>query len=295
MGKRFHFIKLLNISLGLIVVSLVQLKPVNPSFRHQRRVDTKRLLSGDTRYSPLVKGHQRSVGRNNQGKITSRHRGGGHKKAYRVIDYKRNKDGIPARVATIEYDPFRTSFISLLVYADGEKRYILTPKGIKVGDIVESGGQAEIKLGSAMELKDMPLGTVVHNVELTPGRGGVLGRAAGTGIQLTSKEGKYALLRLPSGESRRVLVNCRATVGVVSNDLHANESIGTAGRARNMGRRPSVRGLAMSPKDHPHGGGEGGSSIGMTAPKSPWGWKTLGRKTRNNPKTDQYIVRRRKK
>ncbi len=232
-------------------------------------------------------------GRNNRGKITVRHRGGGHKRLYRIIDFKRDKFDVPARVTSIEYDPNRSARIALLVYADGAKRYILAPLGLKVGDSVQSGPEAEIRVGNALPLRRIPLGTVVHNIELQPGRGGQMARAAGVSAQLMAREGDYATLRLPSGEMRKVNINCLATIGQVGNTDHSNITIGKAGRKRWMGRRPEVRGVAMDPSSHPHGGGEGRSPIGMPGPKTPWGKPTLGYKTRRNKATDKYIVRRR--
>jgi large subunit ribosomal protein L2 len=231
-------------------------------------------------------------GRNNQGKITTRHRGGGAKRAYRIIDFKRNKLDVPARVAAIEYDPNRTSRIALLHYLDGEKRYILAPVGLKVGDRVQAGPDADIRVGNALPLKNIPTGTTIHNIELEKGRGGQMVRSAGVGAQLMAKEGDYALIRLPSGEQRNVNILCMATIGQVGNTDHENQSIGKAGRSRHMGRRPTVRGSAMNPNDHPHGGGEGRAPIGGQ-PQTPWGKPALGYKTRNNKRTDRFIVRRR--
>ena len=244
----------------------------------------------------LVVSLNKSAGRNAHGRITSRHRGGGAAKKYRIIDFKRSKDGVPAKVAHIEYDPNRTSYIALLNYADGEKRYILAPKGLKVGDKVESGEDADIKIGNALPLHAIPIGTTVHNIEMTPGKGGQIARAAGTSAQLSAKEGKMAQLRLPSGEYRRVSVNCRATVGTVGNISHELINLGKAGKKRHLGIRPHVRGSAMNPVDHPHGGGEGRTPIGRPSPMTPWGKKALGLKTRKkNKKSDRYIVRRRTK
>ena len=244
----------------------------------------------------LVVSLNKSAGRNAHGRITSRHRGGGAAKKYRIIDFKRSKDGVPAKVAHIEYDPNRTSYIALLNYADGEKRYILAPKGLKVGDKVESGEDADIKVGNALPLHAIPIGTTVHNIEMTPGKGGQIARAAGTSAQLSAKEGKMAQLRLPSGEYRRVSVNCRATVGTVGNIGHELINLGKAGKKRHLGIRPHVRGSAMNPVDHPHGGGEGRTPIGRPSPMTPWGKKALGLKTRKkNKKSDRYIVRRRTK
>ncbi len=235
---------------------------------------------------------KKHAGRNNQGKITTRHHGGGAKRAYRIIDFKRNKFGVPARVAAIEYDPNRSARIALLHYVDGEKRYILAPVGLKVGDHVESGPEADIRVGNALPLKSIPTGTTIHNVEMERGRGGQLVRGAGVGAQLMAKEGNYALLRLPSGEQRNIHIMCMATIGQVGNVDHENQSIGKAGRARHMGRRPTVRGSAMNPSDHPHGGGEGRAPIGGK-PQTPWGKPAMGYKTRKNKRTDRFIVRRR--
>lgn len=235
---------------------------------------------------------KKHAGRNNQGKITTRHQGGGAKRAYRIIDFKRNKFGVPAKVAAIEYDPNRSARIALLHYVDGEKRYILAPVGLKVGDRVESGPEADIRVGNALPMKNIPTGTTIHNVEMERGRGGQLVRGAGVGAQLMAKEGDYALLRLPSGEQRKIHIMCMATVGQVGNVDHENQSIGKAGRARHMGRRPTVRGSAMNPSDHPHGGGEGRAPIGGK-PQTPWGKPAMGYKTRRNKRTDPFIVRRR--
>ncbi len=234
-------------------------------------------------------------GRNNQGKITIRHRGGGNKIKYRIIDFKRNKDGVPAKISTIEYDPNRSANIALLTYADGEKRYILAPEGVEVGTEIFSGPEADIKPGNAKMLQDMPTGTVIHNIELKPGKGGQLARSAGMSAQLMAKEGDMALLRLPSGETRYVRKECRATIGVVGNSSHENVTVGKAGRKRHMGIRPTVRGSVMNPNDHPHGGGEGRAPIGRPSPVTPWGKPTLGYKTRKkNKQSDKYIVSRRK-
>lgn len=243
----------------------------------------------------LVQPLKSKAGRNNQGKLTVRHRGGGHKRQYRVIDFKRDKTNVSGRVATIEYDPNRSARIALIVYSDGEKRYILAPLGIKVGDVLAAGPSVEIRPGNALPLVNIPLGTVVHNVELQPGRGGQLARSAGTYAQLMAKEGEYAQLRLPSGEARRVQLLCMATIGQVGNTDHQNINLGKAGRKRWLGWRPTVRGTAMEPNSHPHGGGEGRSSVGMPGPKTPWGKPALGYRTRRNKRTDQFIVRRRGK
>lgn len=229
------------------------------------------------------------------GRITVRHRGGGHRKKIRLVDFKREKIGIPATVKAIEYDPNRTARLALLSYADGEKRYIVAPQGLKVGDKLVSGKEADIKPGNYLPIANIPMGTMIHNIELEEGRGGQLARAAGTAAQLLAKEGKYAQIRLPSGEVRAVRQTCFACIGQVGNLEHGQVKLGKAGRKRHMGNRPSVRGSAMSPRDHPHGGGEGRTPIGMPSPKSPWGKKTLGKKTRTNKRTDKYIVRDRRK
>ena len=244
-------------------------------------------------HKPLVRKLSKKGGRDNRGKIAVRHRGGGHKRRYRMIDFKRDKFGIPAKVETIEYDPNRSANIALLCYADGERRYILAPLGLKRGEMVVASEEADIRPGNALPMKAMPLGTTLHNVEMRPGKGGQLVRAAGGGAQLVAKEGRYALLRLPSGEMRKVLAECYATVGQVGNLDYENQTIGKAGRNRWRGWRPTVRGVAMNPVDHPHGGGEG-RTAGGRHPVTPWGVPTKGKKTRNNPRSDAYIVRRRK-
>jgi large subunit ribosomal protein L2 len=238
---------------------------------------------------------KKKAGRNNQGRITVRHRGGGHKRRYRLIDFKRNKHGVPATVSTIEYDPNRTARIALLTYADGEKRYILAPEGLRIGDKLLSGPEAEIRVGNTLPIYRIPLGTQLHNIELQPGKGGQLVRSAGTSAQLLAKEGAYAQVRLPSGEVRYIDQNCLATIGQIGNSEHSNLTLGKAGRKRWLGIRPTVRGSAMDPNSHPHGGGEGAAPIGMSGPKTPWGKPTLGAKTRRNKRTDKYIVRRRRK
>jgi large subunit ribosomal protein L2 len=245
-------------------------------------------------YKPLLEPKTRISGRNNQGEITIWRRGGGHKRHYRVIDFKRDKTGIPARVATIEYDPNRSAFIALLSYADGDKRYILYPQGLKVGDHVVSGPEADIVTGNALPLRNIPAGTMIHNIELRPGKGGQMVRSAGGAAQLLAKEGEYAQVRLPSGEVRKVFIDCVATIGQLGNLDHENVTIGKAGRKRWMGIRPTVRGVAMNPVDHPLGGGEGKTSGGRH-PVTPWGQPTRGYKTRNNKSTDRYIVKRREK
>lgn len=242
--------------------------------------------------APLPK----KAGRNNQGKITVRHHGGGHKKQYRIIDFKRNKDNVPAKVATIEYDPNRSANIALLHYVDGEKRYIIAPKELKVGQIVVSGETADIKVGNALPLANIPVGTLIHNIELKPGKGGQLVRSAGASAQVLGKEGKYVLVRLKSGEVRMILATCRATIGEVGNEQHGLVNIGKAGRTRWLGKRPTVRGSVMNPNDHPHGGGEGRTSIGRKSPMSPWGKPTLGKKTRSKKaRSNKFIVRARNK
>lgn len=266
-------------------------KPTSPG----RRGMTGSTFEEITRTEPersLLRPLRKRAGRNAYGRITVRHRGGGHKRQYRLIDFKRDKVDIPARVRSIEYDPNRSARIALLVYADGEKRYIIAPLGLQVGDMVMSGGDTEIRVGNALPLEHIPLGTLVHNIELHAGRGGQMARSAGTSAQVVAKEGEYVTLRLPSGEMRLVRKECVATVGQVGNVDQGNIKLGKAGRKRWLGYRPAVRGSAMSPRDHPHGGGEGRSPIGMPSPKSPWGKKTLGKKTRRNKATDKYIVRR---
>ena len=242
--------------------------------------------------APLPK----KAGRNNQGKITVRHHGGGHKKQYRIIDFKRNKDNVPAKVATIEYDPNRSANIALLHYVDGEKRYIIAPKELQVGQVVVSGPEADIKVGNALPLANIPVGTLIHNIELKPGKGGQLVRSAGASAQVLGKEGKYVLVRLKSGEVRMILATCRATIGEVGNEQHGLVNIGKAGRTRWLGKRPTVRGSVMNPNDHPHGGGEGRTSIGRKSPMSPWGKPTLGKKTRSKKaRSNKFIVRARNK
>ncbi len=267
-------------------------KPTSPGRRFRSWVSRDGLHKGDP-HAALLQPKKQKSGRNNQGRITSRHRGGGHKKHYRLIDFKRNKDGIPAKVETIEYDPNRSANIALVLYADGERKYIISPEGLNVGDEIVSGVESPIKTGNTLTLKDMPLGTVVHCIELFPGKGAQMSRSAGTSAQILAIEGRYATLRLRSGEVRRVLSDCRATVGSVSNPEHSLRSIGKAGAKRWMGIRPSVRGVAMNPVDHPHGGGEGKTSGGRH-PVTPWGVPTKGYKTRKKTKSsNRMIVRRR--
>ena len=270
-------------------------KPTSPARRFMS-VLTFEEVTKKTPEKSLTCDLRHRAGRNFQGKITVRHQGGGARRKYRIIDFKRNKDGIPATVKAIEYDPNRTCFIALLYYADGEKRYILSPLGLKVGDTVMSGPEADIKPGNCLPIQNIPLGTLIHNVEIKVGRGGQMVRSAGTAAQVMAKEGAYAQVRLPSGEVRKVSMNARATVGQVGNTDHSNVRIGKAGRKRHMGIRPTVRGVVMNPCDHPHGGGEGKSPVGMPAPMSPWGKKTQGVKTRKHRKySDKLIVNRAKK
>ena len=251
-------------------------------------------ITRNQREKSLLRPLRKTAGRNNRGKITTRRHGGGSKRMYRVVDFKRNKAGIPGKVASIEYDPNRSARICLIQYADGEKRYILAPLGITVGAKIESGPRAEIKPGNALPLRHIPAGTLVHNLELTPGKGGQLVRGAGVAAQVLSREGRYVLVRLPSGEIRQILVACQATIGQVSNPDHKNIKLGKAGKTRHRGRRPKVRGVAMNPNDHPHGGGEGRSGIGLPGPKTPWGKPALGYRTRRKKKTSSsFIVRRR--
>ena len=276
-------------------MAIKKFKPPSPALRQMTVLVSDEITCNQPEKSLLVS-LKKNSGRNAQGKITVRHRGGGNRRKYRIIDFKRNKDGIPAKVATIEYDPNRTANIALLHYADGEKAYILAPVGLEVGTTVLSGPTADIKPGNAMALKDMPVGTVIHNIELKPGKGAQLVRSAGVSAQLMAKEGKKALLRLPSGEMRFVSIDCKATIGQVGNIEHGNVVIGKAGRKRHMGIRPTVRGSVMNPCDHPHGGGEGRTSIGRPSPVTPWGKPALGYKTRKkNKASDKLIVSRRTK
>ena len=276
-------------------MAIKKFKPTSPALRQMTVLVSDEITCNQPEKSLLVS-LKKNSGRNAQGKITVRHRGGGNRRKYRIIDFKRNKDGIPAKVATIEYDPNRTANIALLHYADVEKAYILAPVGLEVGTTVLSGPTADIKPGNAMALKDMPVGTVIHNIELKPGKGAQLVRSAGVSAQLMAKEGKKALLRLPSGEMRFVSIDCKATIGQVGNIEHGNVVIGKAGRKRHMGIRPTVRGSVMNPCDHPHGGGEGRTSIGRPSPVTPWGKPALGYKTRKkNKASDKLIVSRRTK
>src|SRR5690625_4281355 len=276
-------------------MAIKKFKPVTSTARTMT-VSTFKEVTTDKPEKSLLQPIKKRGGRNNQGRITVRHQGGGHKRKYRLIDFKRNKDGIPGRVASIEYDPNRTAYIALINYADGEKRYILAPKGLEIGQTVQSGEGADIKVGNALELGNIPVGTIIHNVELKPGAGGKLARSAGTEAQILGREGKYTLVRLASGEVRLILTTCRATIGQVGNVEHELITIGKAGRSRWLGKRSSVRGTAMNPVDHPHGGGEGRSPIGLKSPVSPWGKPTLGYKTRKRSKpSNKYIVRERRR
>lgn len=269
-------------------------KPKTPGQRHRTSYTFEEITKDRPERSLIVSG-KKTAGRNSLGRVTVRHRGGGSKRQLRMVDFLRDKSGIPAKVSAIEYDPNRTARLALLVYADGEKRYILAPLGVKVGDTLVSGPQAEIKPGNNLPLANIPIGTTIHAIELQPGKGAQIGRSAGSSAQLLAKEGKYSHVRMPSGEVRLVLQECSASIGQVGNVDHSNVKLGKAGRARHMGLRPEVRGTAMSPRDHPHGGGEGRSSIGMPGPKTPWGKPTLGYKTRTNKRTDKMIIRHRSK
>jgi large subunit ribosomal protein L2 len=276
-------------------MGLKQYKPTSPGRRFQTVSDFAEITRTEPEKS-LLEPLPRKSGRNNNGRITTRHKGGGHKRQYRKVDFKRNKDAVPAKVASIEYDPNRSARIALLHFADGEKRYILSPRGLKVGDTVMNGPGADIRPGNALPLESIPVGTVVHAVELQPGKGAALARSAGTSVQLMGKEGGYAILRMPSSEMRRVLITCRATVGEVGNADHGNIKVGKAGRARWKGVRPTVRGTAMNPVDHPHGGGEGKNKSAGRHPVTPWGVPTKGHRTRKKGKaSDNLIIRRRKK
>ena len=267
--------------------------PTTPGLRGMT-VSTFEEITCSTPEKSLTVTLKKHSGRNNRGKITVRHRGGGYRPKYRIIDFKRNKDGIPGTVATIEYDPNRSANIALINYADGEKRYIIAPNKLTVGDVIVSGPEADIKVGNALPLANIPVGTIIHNIEMKPGKGGQMVRSAGNGAQLMAKEGNEAQVRLPSGEVRKVTLNCRATIGEVGNADHANIQIGKAGRKRHMGIRPTVRGSVMNPNDHPHGGGEGKAGIGRVSPVTPWGKPALGYKTRKKTKaSDKYIVKRR--
>ncbi len=269
--------------------------PTSPARRQMTTADFSELSAKSPEKSLLVK-RKKTAGRNNYGRITVRHKGGGNRRKIRVIDWKRQRDDIPAKVVSLEYDPNRTAFVALIQYIDGQKAYILAPENLKVGDTVQSGESADIKTGNAMKIERIPIGTVIHNIELKPGKGGQMVRTAGAGAQLMAKEEKYAQVRLPSGEVRMVPINCRATIGYVSNSEHENISIGKAGRKRHLGVRPTVRGVVMNPVDHPHGGGEGKSPVGRPSPVTPWGVPTLGKKTRDrNKSSNRFIIRRRTK
>ena len=272
-------------------MAIVKSKPTSPGRRFKVSVVRKGLHKGEP-HRPLVEHKSKSGGRNNAGRITTRHRGGGHKQRYRIIDFKRDKDGIAAKVERIEYDPNRTAHIALLLYADGERRYIVAPGKLQAGDAIMSGREAPIKTGNTLPLNNIPMGAVVHCVEIKPGKGAQMARSAGASAQLVAREGAYCTLRMRSGEMRKILAECRATIGEVSNSEHNLEKLGKAGATRWRGRRPTVRGVAMNPVDHPHGGGEGRTSGGRH-PVSPWGVPTKGYKTRKNKRTDQFIVRRR--
>jgi large subunit ribosomal protein L2 len=275
-------------------MAIKQFKPTSPGRRGSSGFTFEEITKKKPEKS-LLATRKKMSGRNAQGRITVRHRGGGSKRRIRIVDFKRDKHGVPGRVAAIEYDPGRTSRIALISYRDGDKRYIIAPVGLKVGDMVQAGADAEVRVGNTLPLQNMPNGTVIHNIELTPGRGGQIVRSAGASAQLMAKEGEYTLLRLPSGEMRRVLSTCMATVGQVGNVENSLIKLGKAGRTRHRRRRPQVRGSAMNPVDHPHGGGEGKQPVGMPSPKSPWGKPTLGKRTRGRKPSDKYIVRRRTK
>ena len=276
-------------------MAIKKYKPTSNGRRNMTSSDFAEITTNKPEKS-LLEPVKRKGGRNNQGKLTVRHHGGGHKRQYRVIDFKRFKDGIPGRVATIEYDPNRSANIALINYADGEKRYILAPKGLEVGMTIMSGPEADIKVGNALPLQNIPMGSTIHNIEMKPGKGGQLVRSAGTSAQVLGNEDKYVIVRLQSGEVRMILGTCRATIGQVGNEQHELINIGKAGRTRWLGKRPTVRGSVMNPNDHPHGGGEGRSPIGRKSPMTPWGKPTLGYKTRKKKnKSDKLIIRRRKK
>ena len=267
-------------------------KPTSNGRRNMTAL-TKEEITTSTPEKSLLAPYKKKGGRNNMGQITTRHHGGGHKRKYRVIDFKRNKDGVPGKVATIEYDPNRSANIALINYADGEKRYILAPKGLEVGTVIVSGETTDVKVGNCMEMGNMPEGTTIHNIEMHPGKGGQLARSAGVSAQILGSEEKYVIVRLQSGEVRKFLKKCRATVGAVGNEDHGLVNYGKAGRKRHMGIRPTVRGSVMNPNDHPHGGGEGRAPVGRKAPMTPWGKPALGLKTRKKKQSDKFIVRRR--
>jgi large subunit ribosomal protein L2 len=275
-------------------MSLIQMKPTSPGRRHQVKVVTPGLHKGDP-YSPLVESQSSSGGRNNNGRMTTRHKGGGHKHNYRLIDFKRNKDGVPAKVERLEYDPNRSAHIALVLFADGERRYVIAARGVAVGDAIQNGADAPIKAGNALPLRNIPIGSTVHCLEMRPGKGAQIARSAGAGVQLVARDGDYATVRLRSGEMRKLLADCRATIGEVSNADHNLRQYGKAGAKRWKGIRPTVRGVVMNPVDHPHGGGEGRSGQGNPHPVTPWGQQTKGLKTRNNKRTQSMIVRSRHK
>ncbi len=273
-------------------MAIVKSNPTSAGRRFYSKLSTEELTKKEPEKS-LLAVKKKHAGRNASGKVTVRHQGGGNRQKYRIIDFKRNKDGIPAKVVAIEYDPNRTAYIALLSYKDGEKRYIIAPVGLKVGDTLMSGSGSEIRVGNNLPLSDIPVGSLIHNIELEPKKGGQMARSAGAEVQLMAKEGKYATLKLPSGEMRKVLLACRATIGTVGNLDHELVSLGKAGRKRHMGVRPSVRGVVMNPNDHPHGGGEGKSPVGMKSPVTPWGKPALGLKTRKKKnKSDRLMVKR---
>jgi large subunit ribosomal protein L2 len=274
-------------------MALIKYKPTSPGTRTVVKIDRSHLYKGGP-YLPLTESQNKTGARNSSGRITTRHKGGGSRQKYRVIDFKRDKDGVAGVVERVEYDPNRTGHIALIKYSDGERRYILAPKGVKEGDDIRSGADSPIKPGNSMQLRHIPVGSIVHNIELKPGKGGQLARSAGSSVSFTAREGIYAYLRLKSGETRKVHIDCRATLGEVGNDEHNLRSYGKAGAKRWLGIRPTVRGLAMNPVDHPHGGGEGKSGQGNPHPVSPWGQQTKGLKTRHNKRTDNMIVQRRK-
>jgi large subunit ribosomal protein L2 len=273
-------------------MALVKAKPTSPGRRFVIKTVHQNLHKGKP-HSPLLEKKSKTGGRNNYGRVTVRHQGGGHKQHYRIVDFKRNKDGIPAQVERLEYDPNRSAHIALVLYADGERRYIVAPKGLEVGAQIMSGSEAPIKAGNCLSLRNIPVGSVIHCIELKPGKGAQIARSAGASVQLVAREGQYATVRLRSGEMRKIAVECRATIGEVSNSEHNLRSLGKAGASRWRGIRPTVRGVAMNPVDHPHGGGEGRTSGGRH-PVTPWGFPTKGAKTRNNKRTNKMIVRRRK-
>jgi len=274
-------------------MAVKKFKPTSPGRRYTTVAAFDELTASEPEKS-LLRPLKKTGGRNAQGRITCRHKGGGHKQMYRIIDFKRNKVDVPGKVSTIEYDPNRSARIALIIYADGEKRYIIAPLNLKVGDTVISSETADIRPGNVLPLRNVPVGTIIHNVELSPGKGGQLARSAGSGIQLMAKEGIYAIIRMPSSEMRKVLLSCRATIGQVGNIEHENISLGTAGRNRHLGVRPTVRGVVMNPRDHPHGGGEGKSPVGRKSPMTPWGKVAQGRKTRGAKQSDKLIIKKRK-